>query len=239
MPPPTPFTPALLVVDLQRDFCPPSGTLPVPDARSTITPINTLLTLPFHLKLATKDWHPTNHISFASNHPSSPPPFTSSTTITHPSDPSRSYTSTLWPVHCVQYTPGAELVEGLDVEKLHDVVYKGTDPRVEMYSAFCDPFHWDGGEGGGVSDSGLAGRLKERGVTDVYIAGLAMDYCVKATAEDAVRFGFRVWVVREGTRAVGGVEGARKAEAEMKEAGVKCVDLDLEEVGWVRSLRVE
>ncbi|KAF8537092.1 Isochorismatase-like protein [Trichophaea hybrida] len=236
MPPPTPFTPALLVVDLQRDFFrhPPCPRCPLHHHPHKHPPHAS-----FHLKLATKDWHPTNHISFASNHPSSPPPFTSSTTITHPLDPSRSYTSTLWPVHCVQNTPGSELAEGLDIARLDDMVCKGTDPRVEMYSAFCDPFHWGAGEGGGVSDSGLAGRLKERGVTDVYVAGLAMDYCVKATAEDAVRFGFRVWVVREGTRAVGGVEGARKAEAEMEEVGVRCVDLGGEEVGWVRNLRVE
>jgi len=131
----------------------------------------------------------------------------------------------------VQHTAGAELVDGVDVGAFDDVVCKGTDERVEMYSAFCDPFHWGGV---GVSDSGLAERLKDRGVTDVYVAGLAMDYCVKETAEDAVRFGFRVWVVREGTRAVGGVEGAKTAEEEMGKAGVRCVGLEGEEVAWVK-----
>ncbi|KAI5847540.1 Isochorismatase-like protein [Tricharina praecox] len=236
MPAPTPFKPALLIVDLQEDFCPPSGALPVPCGRDIIAPINTLLTLPFALKIATKDWHPASHISFATNHPSSPPPFVSTTTIVHPTNAAHSYTSTLWPVHCVQQSAGAEFAAGFDVDKVNTTVYKGMDERVEMYSAFCDPFQWVEGCNA-VAVSELSGLLKEKGVTDVYVAGLAMDYCVLATARDAVKFGFRTWVVREGTRAVGGEEGARTAEKEMREAGVTVVAMDGGEVAWVRELK--
>ena len=218
----------------------------MPSARATIEPINALLGQPFAAKLATKDWHPADHVSFAANHPGSPEPFVSTVAISHPADPSRApYRSTLWPVHCVQHTPGAELVPGLDMSRVDAVVCKGTDARVEMYSAFCDPFHFgaaDGGGGGdvwtgeGVSDSGLAATLRAHAVTDVFVVGLAMDYCVKDTAIDAVRLGFRAWVVRQATRAVGGEDGARRAAEEMVRAGVRCVDLDGPEVGWVRAL---
>jgi nicotinamidase-related amidase len=152
----------------------------------------------------------------------------------HPSSESHAYTSTLWPVHCIQNTSGSEFAAGFQSDKLDGTVHKGTDDRVEMYSAFCDPFHWT--EAGAVSVSGLSKRLKDAQVTDVYIVGLAMDYCVKATAEDAVRFGFRTWVVRDGTRAVGGEEGARKAEEEMVAHGINVVSLDDESVRWVKYL---
>jgi len=102
-----------------------------------------------------------------------------------------------------------------------------------MYSAFCDPFHWvDGCDAVTVTE--LPALLKEKGITDVYVAGLAMDYCVLATAKDAVKFGFKTWVIREGTRAVGGEEGARSATAEMQKAGVGVVGMEDEEVEWVR-----
>ncbi|EXK32856.1 hypothetical protein FOXG_05832 [Fusarium oxysporum f. sp. lycopersici 4287] len=134
-----PYKPALIIVDFQEDFCPPSGSLAVPSGRTIASPINHLTTLPFSLILATKDFHPSSHISFASNHASSTP-YTSTTTIQHPDDPSQSYTTTLWPTHCVQGTPGCELVPELDVSRVHAVIEKGQDERVEMYSAFYDPF---------------------------------------------------------------------------------------------------
>ena len=109
------------------------------------------------------------------------------------------------------------------------------DERVEMYSAFCDPFQWvEGCDAVAVSE--LSAVLKEKGVTDVFVGGLAMDYCVLATAKDAVRFGFRTWVVREGTRAVGGEEGEERAVKEMESAGVSVVGMDGVEVGWVRKV---
>ncbi|KAK4129158.1 nicotinamidase [Parathielavia appendiculata] len=208
------FRPALLVVDMQEDFCPPNGALPVPEGRSIIPLINTLLSLPtFHLKIATKDWHPPDHISFASNHTNTTThttkrPFLDTTTITNPHNPSETYTTRLWPVHCVQSTPGASLVPELATAQLTHTIEKGQDPRVEMYSAFYSPL-----KDPRVSDSGLAALLRSHGITHVYVVGLAADYCVRCTAEDAVAEGFETYVVEEGTRAVDpGLWGGCKAE---------------------------
>jgi nicotinamidase-related amidase len=191
-----PFKPALLVVDVQEDFCPPQGSLAVPHGRDILPAINALLAMPFSLRLATRDWHPLDHVSFAANH--SPPrqPFTSSTTITHPDGGpgASSYSTTLWPVHCVRGTPGAQLVPGLREDRLHGIIDKGMDARVEMYSAFYDPFR--------VCDSGLAERLRREQITHVYVVGLAADYCVKATAEHAAAEGFTTFIVDEATRPV-------------------------------------
>ncbi|KAI0421757.1 isochorismatase [Xylaria grammica] len=190
------FKPALIVVDLQEDFCPPGGSLAVPGGRDVVAPINKLLELPFALKVATKDWHPPDHISFAANHPGKQP-YTDFVTIVNPDNATESYSSRLWPVHCVQGTPGAELLPELDAGKLDEIVEKGTDRRVEMYSPFYDPF-----TSPRVSDSGLATLLRDRGVTDVYVVGLAGDYCVKSCAEDAAKEGFRTYLIEECTRAV-------------------------------------
>lgn len=109
-----------------------------------------------------------------------------------------------------------------------------------MYSAFTDPFHsgklpWST-DSKSVCTSELPKMLKEKNITDVFVVGLAMDYCVKATAMDAVRFGFRTWVVREGTKAVGGEEAWKTSEVEMVKNGVGMVDIDGAEVGWVKAL---
>ncbi|KAK3905765.1 Pyrazinamidase/nicotinamidase [Staphylotrichum tortipilum] len=221
------FKPALLVIDMQEDFCPPNGTLPVPDARSITPLINTLLALPtLPLKIATQDWHPPAHISFASNH-SAPhnTPFTSTTTITNPLNPAESYTTRLWPVHCVAHTPGAALLPELHTAHLTHTIQKGTDPRVEMYSAFYPPLHSPR-----MSDSGLAALLHGEGITHVYVVGLAGDYCVRSTAEDAVREGFVAYVVEEGTRPVDGT-GWEGCKREMEERGVKVVREGGREVG--------
>ncbi|KAK0391736.1 hypothetical protein NLU13_1235 [Sarocladium strictum] len=220
------FKPALLVIDFQEDFCPPNGSLAVPDGRSIAPILNSLLSLPFAVKLATRDWHPKTHISFASNHQSATP-YTSTTTITNPSDPSQSYETTLWPDHCIQLTPGAEIVPELDQSLLHDVVDKGMVSSVEMYSAFYDPFK--------VSDSDLAGRLRRQGVTDVYIVGLAADYCVKATAEHAVDEGFKTFIVEEGTKPVI-PEKWEQVRKDIVKYGIKLVSVDGEEVAKVKTI---
>ncbi|KUJ24289.1 Isochorismatase hydrolase [Mollisia scopiformis] len=230
MAPPPNFKPALIIVDLQEDFCPPNGSLAVPNGRSIIPTVNTLLTLPFPLKIATKDWHPLDHISFAANHPSAEP-FTSYTTITNPSNASETYTSRLWPVHCVQNTPGASLVSELDVSKIDKVIEKGTIRDVEMYSAFYTPL-----KDPRVGDSGLAGVLREGGISDVFVVGLAFDYCVASTAVDAKAEGFTTWVVREGTRLVDASQWA-ETEKELEGKGVSCVDFEGSEVGWVREYK--
>ncbi|KAH7367736.1 isochorismatase [Plectosphaerella cucumerina] len=210
------FRPALIVVDFQEDFCPPNGALAVGDGRSIAAVVNDLLQRDFVTKIATKDWHPADHTSFASNHPGAEP-FISTTAIVNPRNPAEEYTSRLWPVHCVQGTAGAELVPELDVTRIDEIVEKGQVREVEMYSAFYDPF-----KAPRVADSGLAGRLRDAGVTDVYVVGLAGDYCVKCTALDAASEGFNVWLVEEGTRCVdpGSWEDVK---TDLQAAGVKVV----------------
>ncbi|PQE20234.1 Pyrazinamidase nicotinamidase protein [Rutstroemia sp. NJR-2017a BBW] len=205
----TTFKPALLVVDLQEDFLPPNGSLAVANGRDTIPVINTLLTYPFPVKVATKDWHPSNHTSFASNHPGTKP-FTDFTTIVNPSNPSEAYSTRLWPDHCIQDTLGSEHPFELNTTHFTKTIHKGQNPQVEM-----------------CSDSGLAAYLKEEGITDVYVVGLAADYCVKYTAEDAAREGFKTYVVEEATRAVDPTEWEK-----MKSSldGVKVIKLNDEEV---------
>ncbi|KAF7551912.1 hypothetical protein G7Z17_g4664 [Cylindrodendrum hubeiense] len=202
-----------------------NGSLAVTGGRDIASAINTLLALPFALKIATKDWHPPHHVSFAVNHPDAAP-YTSSHTIVHPSDPTRTYTTTLWPVHCVQGSHGAELVPELNVEALDSVVEKGMDHRVEMYSAFYDPFH--------VSDSGLAKTLKDAGVTDVFVVGLASDFCVKATAEHAVEEGYRTFIVTEGTRPVL-PDQWDECKREMEANGINFTSIDGDQVARLRS----
>ncbi|KAK6977967.1 Isochorismatase domain-containing protein [Favolaschia claudopus] len=180
---------ALIIVDLQEDFCPP-------------------------VQLASCD-----HISFAANHP--PPnnkPFESYAEVINPYNPSERYETRLWPVHCIQGSPGAELVPELDVSKVDKIIEKGQDKRVEMYSAFKDPF-----ENPCVSESALRGYLKDNGVGKVYVLGLAMDFCVSATAKHAVKDGFQTYIVEDGTKAVDPGEGWAKARAEMESLGVKFI----------------
>jgi len=223
-----PFKPALIVVDLQEDFCPPNGSLAVNHGRDTVPTINALLALPsFAIRIATKDWHPEDHISFAPNH-TGKKPFVDFATVVNPHNPDESYETRLWPVHCVQGTQGAELIPELNAARVDKVIEKGTHPAVEMYSAFYDPF-----ERPRVSDSGLSGALKELGITHVYVVGLAADYCVKNTAVDAFKEGFVTYIVEEGTRAVDAPDWAR-CRAETEAAGVKVVSFDGPEVGRLR-----
>ncbi|KAK0123204.1 NAD(+) salvage pathway protein [Cadophora gregata f. sp. sojae] len=223
------FKPALIIVDLQEDFCPPNGSLAVPSGRDIITIINHLLTLPFALKIATKDWHPADHISFASSHPQKKP-FADTVTVINPYNSAETYKSRLWPDHCIQDTPGAELVPELDVSKIDKVVEKGMRKEVEMYSAFYDPFTRPR-----VSDSGLADMLRNAGITHVYVVGLAFDYCVRATAEDAHREGFKTVIVREGTAAVDRDNWAH-VDRELGSMNVNVVGLEGKEVQMVRNL---
>ncbi|THW34645.1 Isochorismatase hydrolase [Aureobasidium pullulans] len=225
---------ALIIVDLQEDFCPPKGSLAVTDGRSIAPVINDLLKLPWTLRVATKDMHPKDHISFASQHP--PPnnkPFESSITIANPHNPEETQTTNLWPDHCVAGSPGSELIPELDVGRLDEVVEKGQDKRVEMYSAFCTPFL-----NPKIVETGLAKTLKEKGVTHVFCVGLAADFCVKATAIDAAKEGFETVVIREGTKGVEqGDEADKKLAQELKENNVKVVSVDGPEVAKVRDLQ--
>ncbi|KAI0020803.1 isochorismatase [Xylariomycetidae sp. FL0641] len=218
-----PFRPALIVVDLQEDFCPPHGSLAVPEGRDIISQVNKLLAFPFVVKIATKDWHPRDHVSFAENHEGKQP-YTDTVTIVNPNNASESYESTLWPVHCVQGTEGAELVHELDAKVFDKIIEKGTDARVEMYSPFYDPF-----KSPRVCDSGLLGVLKEKGVTDVYVVGLAADYCVKSAAVDAAKEGFRTYLIDNCTRPVHADKWLECKKA-IEAAGVRVVDTNAPEV---------
>jgi nicotinamidase-related amidase len=200
-----------------------NGSLAVPSGRDAIPAINKLLALPFAIKIATKDWHPASHISFASSH-AGKKPFADYATITNPDNASETYESRLWPDHCIQHTPGAALVPELDAARLDTVIEKGQRPDVEMYSAFYTPL-----TDPRVGDSGLAGLLREKGVSDVYVVGLAADYCVKATAVHAREEGFRTFIVEEGTRPVD-VELWAAVREEIRGKGVQVVGLEGEEV---------
>jgi nicotinamidase/pyrazinamidase len=194
---------ALLLIDLQNDFL-PGGTLAVPRGDEVLVPANQLQAC-FELVVATQDWHPADHGSFAANHPGKQP----GDVIELDGRP-----QVLWPIHCVAGTPGAALVAGLNTAHIAQVFRKGTDPLVDSYSGFFD--------NGRHRGTGLAEFLHARGVTDVYILGLATDYCVKFTALDARRLRLRTFLIADACR---GVEHSRgdvaAAIAEMRQAGVE------------------
>jgi len=213
---------AVLVIDVQVDFI--SGSLAVPDGPSVVQPVKDIIDLPFDARYASKDWHPAGHISFASAHPGKKP--FERTTIFPPEDlvvargedsatiPERGLEQILWPDHCVQGTPGAVFVRPLVEEQFDAVILKGTHPGVECYSAFGDTW--------GLLVSDLEELLRKKGVTDLYVVGVAGDYCVKASAIDAAKIGgLRTWVVREGVRSVS-TDG--KEWDEYTAAGVGIID---------------
>jgi nicotinamidase/pyrazinamidase len=187
MPDPTPT--ALIVVDLQPDFM-PGGALAVAEGDRVVEPIARLVRSgEFDLVVATQDWHPPGHASFASAHPGKKP-FDVITLHGHE--------QVLWPDHCVQGTAGAALHGGLPLERVDAIIRKGTDPRVDSYSGLRN--NWDARAERPLT--GLAGYLRERGVTEVTVCGLARDYCVKWTAEDAADAGFHVRFLWDLTRPV-------------------------------------
>lgn len=223
------FKPALLIIDAQNDFCPPNGSMAIPNGRDIAPVVNKLLNLPFFLRVATKDWHPKDHISFASNHAApNDKPFESHVTIVNPLNESETQHTRLWPDHCIQETPGAELISEIDKDKLDMVVEKGQDSRVEVYSVIGDPFR-----NPQVARSGLAEMLRINGVTDCFVCGLATDYCVKYSAMDAAEEGFKVWVVEDAVKGVDEGEACKQAFDEMKKAGITAIQsngLELERV---------
>ena len=190
---------ALIVVDLQNDFV--NGSLPVPDAASIVPVVNRIRDA-FDLVVFTKDWHPANHGSFAVNHPGR---------NTYDQAELDGLPQTLWPVHCVQGERGAELVAGLNMDNAH-IFVKGTDPTIDSYSGFADNGH--------RKSTGLGEFLKSKEVTDVFVCGLATEYCVKATALDAVQLGFKTHVIEDATRGVNRQPGyVANAMDEMRTAG--------------------
>ena len=174
---------ALILVDLQNDFV-PGGALPVPDGDAVI-PIANKVQHAFDLIVATQDWHPRDHGSFASNHRGKLPGDVVNL---------NGLRQVLWPNHCVQNTRGAEFVPGLDMSRVKRIFRKGTDPWIDSYSGFFDNGH--------RKDTGLNRYLKSQGVHEVYIMGLATDYCVKFTAMDARQLGFDVYLIEDGCRGI-------------------------------------
>ncbi len=179
---------ALIAVDVQRDFC-PAGALAVPGGDEVVPLINALVPR-FPIVVATQDWHPPGHASFASSHPGRKP------LEIIELDGVR---QVLWPDHCVAGTAGAEFHAGLDLRAVRAIVRKGTDPRVDSYSAFRDNHR--------EHPTGLAGLLRELGVGRVVIVGLATDYCAAASARDAVEMGFAAEIWLAATRPVGAPPG--------------------------------
>lgn len=173
----------LLLVDLQNDFC-PGGALAVPGGDEIISLANRIAGSFTHVVL-TQDWHPPGHLSFASSHPGAKP----YDTIALPYG-----LQELWPDHCVQGSRGAEFHSRLAVPQSELVLRKGFHPTIDSYSAFR--------ENDRVTKTGLAGYLRERGLRRLFIAGLALDFCVRYTAEDAQAEGFVTLVVEDACRAI-------------------------------------
>jgi nicotinamidase/pyrazinamidase len=198
----------LVVVDVQNDFL-PGGALGVPDA-DQIVPIINLLMRRFELVVATQDWHPADHGSFASNHPDHEPGEIIDL---------EGVQQILWPVHCVQTTPGAEFAAGLDERRISQVVRKGVDKLVDSYSTFFDNAR--------RRSTGLEDYLRTKNVKHLYICGLATDYCVRYSSLDALNLSFEASVVRDACRGVNlQPEDSQRALEEMEKAGVQITDSD-------------
>jgi len=195
----------LILVDIQNDFL-PGGALGVPDGDVIILIVNQLQAV-FPLVVATQDWHPANHGSFAANHPGK--------AVFQQFD-LNGLPQTLWPVHCVQGTPGAELAPGLQRDRIAKIFPKGTDAGIDSYSGLFDNGH--------RKSTGLGEWLKDKGATEVYVCGLATDYCVKFTALDAAHMGFKTCFIEDASRGVNlQPNDVANAIAEMNRTGVVTV----------------
>ena len=192
---------AFILVDIQNDFC-PGGSLPVTEGDKVIPVINEIQRH-FDLVVATKDWHPHDHGSFVTTHPGKGVGETVDL---------NGIAQILWPAHCLQDTHGAQFRKTLDTGKIRKTFFKGTDKLIDSYSTFFDNAH--------RKSTGLADYLKANAVDEVYIAGLATDYCVKFSALDALALHFRTYVIEDACRGVDLAEGdSRRAVEEMRAHG--------------------
>jgi len=197
-------TDILIVVDVQNDFL-PGGALAVPDGDAVIEPINRLAKVFRHVVL-TQDWHPEGHASFASSHPARQP-FEMTDLHYGP--------QVLWPDHCVQGTPGAEIARALDIPHAQLVIRKGYNAGIDSYSGFK--------EADRQTSTGLAGYLKERGFRRIFCAGLALDFCVAWTALDAAEVGFETYLIEDASRAIDTNGSLEKARQNLEAAGVRTI----------------
>jgi nicotinamidase/pyrazinamidase len=196
-------TDVFIVVDVQNDFL-PGGALAVPKGDEVIAPINALAARFAHVVM-TQDWHTPGHVSFASSHPGKKP-----FEVITLADGS---TQVLWPDHCVQGSKGAEIAAAIQIPKAELVIRKGYHPNVDSYSAFK--------EADRKTTTGLAGYLKERGFTRVFVAGLATDFCVGWTAIDARGAGLDTYVIEDASRGIDTGGSMAQAFADMQKAGVQ------------------
>ncbi len=197
---------ALILVDIQNDFV-PGGALAVAEG-DKVVPVANRIQKAFDLIVATQDWHPANHGSFASQHPGKKP----GDVIDLNGIP-----QVLWPDHCVQDSKGAEFHPKLDIKRVAKIFQKGVDPAIDSYSGFFDNGHRRG--------TGMAEYLRSQNVTDIYVAGLATDYCVKFTTLDGRTLGFNVSLIEDACRGVNLNPGASAtAIDQMRAAGVHVVN---------------
>jgi nicotinamidase/pyrazinamidase len=199
---------ALVLVDLQYDFM-PGGALAVANGDETV-PVAVRLMKRFDTVIATQDWHPRDHASFAANNPGKQVGELSEL---------GGLPQVMWPVHCVQGSRGAELHDALERPKITAVFRKGIDPGVDSYSGFYDNGH--------VKATGLGDWLKQKKITRLYVLGLATDYCVKFTVLDGLSLGFEVYLIEDGCRAVNlQPSDGDRAIAQMREAGATIIKSD-------------
>ncbi len=197
-------TEALIVIDVQNDFC-PGGALAVAEGDRIVAGINAALG-EFRVRILTQDWHPANHLSFATMHPGAAP----FEVIQMPYGP-----QVLWPVHCVQGSDGALFHAALETDRADMIIRKGFRPAIDSYSAFF--------ENDRTTPTGLEGYLRSRGVTTLTLVGLATDFCVNYSALDAARLGFDVTVDEALCRAIDLDGSLVQARAEMKKSGVRLI----------------
>lgn len=197
---------ALILVDIQNDFI-PGGALAVKDGDAIIPVVNKLQTH-FDFIVATQDWHPENHGSFAANH--------AGKNIGEFID-LNGLQQILWPVHCVQNSKGAQFHPALETKNIKKIFPKGTDPQIDSYSGFYDNGH--------RKATGLGDYLKTAGVSEVFICGLATDYCVRFTAQDASKEGFKTFVIEDACRGVELASGdTANALKEMQNSGCTIIN---------------
>jgi nicotinamidase/pyrazinamidase len=194
-------TDALLVIDVQSDFC-PGGALAVKGG-DEIVPLINQLGQRFQHVILTQDWHPADHISFASRHPGKQPFETIELAYG---------VQTLWPDHCVQGTPGAEFHPGLDIPHAELILRKGFRREIDSYSAFLEDDH--------TTPTGLASYLRERGLKRLFLCGLAYDFCVRFSAIDGTAAGFECIVIEDATRAVDLDGTAAQMKITLEEKGI-------------------
>lgn len=224
------FKPALIIVDLQEDFLPPAGSLAVQNAREIIPIINKLTDKSVYhwsVVIASKDWHPKNHCSFASNNPGSKA--FDVLTFHHPEKPEITMDQVVWPDHCIQNEKGAEFpVEFKTENRLDQLVLKGYLPDREYYSAFSDA--WS------LHHTELNDILLRQGITDVIVCGLAYDFCVMNTCIDAVKNGYKTYVLKDASKAVDPTKIDSDILAKYTDGGVEIIGLESSVMKKVQSL---